>query len=92
MGFRVGAEPMNALGVERAKGSQLIAFVDLGEEHCATCHGNGLQVIMETTFGKGNLKRTRKRKKNEQIFANKYLTVLPSKEELKKLIENKEEE
>ena len=28
---------------------------------------------------------------NEQIFASKYLTTLPSKEELKKLIENKEE-
>ncbi len=28
---------------------------------------------------------------NEQIFASKYLTVLPSKEELKKLIENKDE-
>jgi predicted nuclease of restriction endonuclease-like (RecB) superfamily len=27
---------------------------------------------------------------NEQIFASKYLTVLPSKEELKRLIENKE--
>ena len=27
---------------------------------------------------------------NEQIFASKYLTVLPSKEELKKLIENKD--
>ena len=26
---------------------------------------------------------------NEQIFASKYLTALPSKEELKKLIENK---
>ena len=29
---------------------------------------------------------------NEQIFASKYLTVLPSKEELKKLIGNKDEE
>jgi predicted nuclease of restriction endonuclease-like (RecB) superfamily len=29
---------------------------------------------------------------NEQIFASKYLTVLPSKEELKKLIKNKDDE
>ncbi len=29
---------------------------------------------------------------NEQIFASKYLTVLPSKEELRNLIENKDEE
>ena len=28
---------------------------------------------------------------NEQIFASKYLTTLPSKEELKKLIENRDE-
>jgi len=28
---------------------------------------------------------------NEQIFASKYQTVLPSKEELKQLIENKED-
>ncbi len=31
-------------------------------------------------------------KNNEQIFASKYLTVLPSKDELKKLIEIKEDE
>ena len=29
---------------------------------------------------------------NEQIFASKYQTVLPSKERLKQLIENKDEE
>ena len=29
-------------------------------------------------------------KENQQIFASKYQTVLPSKEELKQLIENKE--
>ena len=29
-------------------------------------------------------------KNNEQIFASKYQTVLPSKQELRKLIENKD--
>jgi formylmethanofuran dehydrogenase subunit E len=62
MGLRVGAAAMNALGVERAKDGQLVAFVDLGEDHCATCYGDGLQVIMGTTFGKGNLKKTHKGK------------------------------
>ena len=62
MGLRVGAAAMNALGVDRAKDGQLIAFVDLGEEHCATCYGDGLQVIMGTTFGKGNIKKTFKGK------------------------------
>ena len=58
MGLRVGAAAMNALGVERAKDGQLVAFVDLGDDHCATCYGDGLQVIMGTTFGKGNIKKT----------------------------------
>ena len=62
MGLRVGAAAMNALGVERAKDGQLVAFVDLGEDHCATCYGDGLQVIMGTTFGKGNIKKTHKGK------------------------------
>lgn len=62
MGLRVGAAAMNALGVERAKDGQLIAFVDLGDDHCATCYGDGLQVIMGTTFGKGNIKKTHKGK------------------------------
>jgi len=62
MGLRVGAAAMNALGVERAKDGQLIAFVDLGDDHCATCFGDGLQVIMGTTLGKGNLKKTHKGK------------------------------
>ncbi|NLH46059.1 MAG: tRNA CCA-pyrophosphorylase [Acholeplasmataceae bacterium] len=62
MGLRVGAAAMNALGVERAKDGQLVAFVDLGDDHCATCYGDGLQVIMGTTFGKGNIKKTHKGK------------------------------
>ncbi len=62
MGLRVGAAAMNTLNVERAKDGQLMAFVDLGDDHCATCYGDGLQVIMGTTFGKGNLKKTHKGK------------------------------
>jgi formylmethanofuran dehydrogenase subunit E len=62
MGLRVGAAALNALGIERAKDGQIVAFVDLGDDHCATCYGDGLQVIMGTTFGKGNLKKTHKGK------------------------------
>ncbi len=60
MGLRVGAAAMNKLGVDRAQDGQIIAFVDLGEDHCATCYADGLQVIMGTTFGKGNIKKTHK--------------------------------
>jgi formylmethanofuran dehydrogenase subunit E len=62
MGLRVGAAAMNALGVERAKDGEIVAFVELGEDHCATCYADGLQVIMGTTFGKGNIKKTQKGK------------------------------
>jgi len=62
LGLRVGAAAMNKLGVDRAKDGQLVAFVDLGEDHCATCFADGLQVIMGTTFGKGNIKKTLKGK------------------------------
>ncbi len=62
MGLRVGAAAMNALGVDRAKDGQLLALVDLGEDHCATCFADGVQVITGCTFGKGNIKKTHKGK------------------------------
>ncbi len=62
MGLRVGAAALNKLGVERAKDGQIIAIADLGDNHCATCYADGLQVILGTTFGKGNIKKTHKGK------------------------------
>lgn len=57
MGLRVGAAAMNALGVERARDGQLLALVELGEDHCATCFADGVQTITGCTFGKGNIKK-----------------------------------
>lgn len=57
MGLRVGAAAMNALGVERAKDGQLLALVEIGDDHCATCFGDGVQMITGCTFGKGNIKK-----------------------------------
>lgn len=57
MGLRVGAAAMNALGVERAKDGQLLALVEIGERHCATCFADGVQTITGCTFGKGNIRR-----------------------------------
>ncbi len=62
MGLRVGAAAMTALEVERTGDSALLAEVDLGENHCATCFADGIQVITGCTFGKGNIKRTNKGK------------------------------
>ncbi len=57
MGLRVGAAAMNALGVERAKDGQLLALIELGEDHCATCFADGIQTITGCTLGKGNIKK-----------------------------------
>ena len=61
-GLRVGAAALNALGFERRGDSALLAIVDLGENHCATCYGDGVQMITGCTFGKGNIQRTHKGK------------------------------
>ena len=57
MGLRVGAAAMNALGVERARDGQLVALVEIGDAHCATCFADGVQMITGCTFGKGNIKK-----------------------------------
>lgn len=57
MGLRVGAAAMNKLGVERAKDGQLMALVEIGEKHCATCFADGVQMITGCTFGKGNIQK-----------------------------------
>ncbi len=62
MGLRVGAAAMNKLGVERTGDGDIIAILDLGEDHCATCYADGIQVITGCTYGKGNIKKTHKGK------------------------------
>jgi formylmethanofuran dehydrogenase subunit E len=57
MGLRVSLAAMEALGVERAGAGELIALVELDEDHCATCFGDGVQVATGCTFGKGNIKK-----------------------------------
>ncbi len=62
MGLRVGAAAMNKLGVNRTGDGDIIAILDLGENHCATCYADGIQVITGCTYGKGNIKKTHKGK------------------------------
>lgn len=57
MGLRVGAAAMNMLGVKRSIDTELMALLELGEDHCATCFADGIQVITGCTFGKGNIKK-----------------------------------
>ncbi len=58
MGLRVGAAALNALGVERAKDGQLVTLIEIGDDHCATCFADGIQMITGCTFGKGNIQKT----------------------------------
>ena len=62
MGLRAGAAAMNKLGVKKTGDSAWLALVELGENHCATCFADGVQVITGCTFGKGNIKKTHKGK------------------------------
>lgn len=57
MGLRVGAAAMNKLGVERTGDSEWLALVEIGDNHCATCFADGVQVITGCTLGKGNIKK-----------------------------------
>ncbi len=61
-GLRVAEAAMNKLGVERTGDSALYAILELGENHCATCFADGVQVITGCTFGKGNIEKTHKGK------------------------------
>lgn len=58
MGLKAGVYAMEKLGVERAKDGQLLAILELDEEHCATCFADGVQVATGCTYGKGNIRRT----------------------------------
>lgn len=61
-GLRVAEAAMNKLGVERTGDSFLHAILELGDNHCATCFADGVQVITGCTFGKGNIEKTHKGK------------------------------
>jgi formylmethanofuran dehydrogenase subunit E len=61
-GLRVAEAAMNKLGVERTGDSFLHTIVELGDNHCATCFADGVQVITGCTFGKGNIEKTHKGK------------------------------
>jgi formylmethanofuran dehydrogenase subunit E len=56
-GLRAGAIAMNRLGVERSGDKTLLALVELGDDHCAHCFADGVQMITGCTFGKGNIRK-----------------------------------
>lgn len=82
-GLRVAEAAMNKLGVERTGDSTLHAILDLGENHCATCFADGVQVITGCTFGKGNIEKTHKGKWGLTLIdkkTNRAVRVVPRAE------------
>jgi len=61
-GVRAGLAALEALGVERSGGKSLHAIVELGDDHGATCFGDGIQFTTGCTFGKGNIEKDRRGK------------------------------
>ena len=57
LGLRAAETAMNRLGVERTGAKDLLALVELGEDHCAHCYADGIQVLTGCTFGKGNIRQ-----------------------------------
>ena len=57
MGLRASLAAMKKLGVEHAPDGQLMALLELDEDHCATCFADGVQVATGCTLGKGNIKK-----------------------------------
>lgn len=57
MGLRAGLAALNLLGVNRAQDGQLVALIEIGQDHCATCYADGIQMSTGCTFGKGNIQK-----------------------------------
>ena len=57
LGLRSAETAMNKLGVERTGAKDLLAILELGENHCAHCYADGIQMMTGCTFGKGNIRQ-----------------------------------
>lgn len=56
-GLRAGHLAMDILGVERARGGELQAIVEIGDHHFSGCFADGVQYATGCTFGKGNIEK-----------------------------------
>jgi formylmethanofuran dehydrogenase subunit E len=82
-GLRAAEAAMNKLGVERTGDSALHVILELGENHCATCFADGVQVLTGCTFGKGNIEKNHKGKWGLTLIdkkTNRAVRVVPKAE------------
>ena len=87
MGLRAALAAMEKLGVQHAPDGQLVALIELDEDHCATCFADGVQVATGCTFGKGNIKKLHYGKWGITLIDKKNkkaVRVVPKAEAMKK--------
>lgn len=92
MGLRASLAAMKKLGAEHAPDGQLVALIEIDEDHCATCFADGVQVATGCTLGKGNIKKLHYGKWGLTLIDKKNkkaVRVSPKAEAMKK---NKESE
>ena len=61
-GLRMGLAALRTLEVRCSGGSQLLAVVEIGDDHGGMCFADGIQYATGCTVGKGNLRKAGFRK------------------------------
>jgi len=87
MGLRAALAAMEKLGVQHTPDGQIVALIELDEDHCATCFADGVQVATGCTFGKGNIKKLHYGKWGLTLIDKKNkkaVRVVPKAEAMKK--------
>lgn len=56
-GVRIGLAALRTLAVKRSGGGQLVAIVEIGDDHGGMCFADGIQYTTGCTVGKGNLRK-----------------------------------
>ncbi|RMG42473.1 MAG: tRNA CCA-pyrophosphorylase [Methanobacteriota archaeon] len=62
LGLKTAKVAMDTLGVTKSQAGELFALLELGDNHCAGCFADGVQMMAGTTLGKGNIAKTYKGK------------------------------
>lgn len=92
IGLRTALAAMKALGVKHAPDGQLMALIEIDEDHCATCFADGVQVATGCTLGKGNIRKLHYGKWGVTLIdkkAQRAVRVAPKAEAMQKSRQSK---
>ena len=71
LGLKTASIAMKSLNVEKSQAGELFSLLELGDNHCAGCYADGVQMMAGTTMGKGNIAKTYKGKFGLILFDRK---------------------